>query len=110
MKHHHECSDHGHQHCSCCGGSHSHEECCHEHHECHDQDFARKLIDMADQAWMEVLKEEIREEIRSTQGEHLKELAKQVSHSNAERWKYKMALEKANKDFKAKLCQFFNKE
>jgi hypothetical protein len=110
MTHHHECSEHGHHHCSCCGGSHSHEEC-HEHsncHDSHDHDFAHKLTELADQAWMEVLQEEIKAEIRSSHGKHLKDLAKQVSESNSERWKYKMALEKVNKDFKEKLCQFFN--
>jgi hypothetical protein len=113
MKNNHECPEcgHHHHHCGSCGAPVSHEECCHEHSECHDshdQDFAHKLIELADQAWMEVLQEEIRTEIRSTHGKHLKELAKQASDTNSERWKHKMALEKVNKDFKDKLCQLFS--
>jgi hypothetical protein len=112
MKH-HECHTHGdHQ---CCCSSHSHSgNCCHEHHshdcqEGHDhQDFAHRLIELADHAWMEVLQEKIKEQIIQTHGKHLDELAKLVADSNHERWNYKMAVDKSCKSFKERLKDFFN--
>jgi hypothetical protein len=109
MKHQH-CDSHGEDHChehadhSCCShhSHHSHQDCCHEH-----QDFAHHLTEMADEAWMEVLKEKIKANIVKTHGSHLDELAAIVAQSNGERWKSKMTLEKTNKDFKEKVAAFF---
>lgn len=113
MKHHdHEDHHCGCNSCGCCDASH---EACHHHHhhsKCHSStdyhDFAHKLIEMADQAWMEVLQEKIREQVRAMNGKHLDELAKQVAEANNERWKLKMAVEKGCHGFKEKISQFFS--
>jgi hypothetical protein len=102
-------SDH-HHHGECC----SHDKNCHEnhHHECchhHEhEDFAKQLLEMADEAWMEVLKEKIKEEIRSTSGSHLEGLAKIVSEANSLRWKNKLSSQKECSQFKEKIHEFFN--
>lgn len=105
------CSVEGHHHHHhCCGCNHSHAECSHEHGSCHNHehaDFAHQLIEIADQAWMEVLKDEIRAEIRANHGKHLKKLAKLASDANSQRWKNKMAIDNGIKDFKAQLAVFF---
>lgn len=104
----HECSACHHEHCSCCAHHHQHEcSCCCHHHE--HEDFAKELIEMADEAWMEVLKEKIIEEIMSSHSKHLEKLAKLVADANSERWKDKLALQKNSNEFKEKIAQFFNK-
>ncbi len=64
---------------------------------------------MADEAWMEVLKEKIKEEIIASHSKHLDKLAKLVADANSERWKEKLALQKNSNDFKEKISEFFNK-
>ena len=105
----HECQD------SCCEShhhhhhhGHCHEEngcCCHdecdEHH--HHGKFSRELLELADEAWMEVLKEEIVNEIRKTSGDHIKKMAKLVNETNHERWKELMAERKGLAEFEDKL-------
>lgn len=113
--HHHPCPvhscpvhGHAHQHCTCGGGctcSHGHE-CSHDHDQ---QDFAIQLIEMADQAWMEVLKDKIKEHVQAASTKNLDELAKLVADANHERWKTKMAKEKGRKEFREKVTAFFNK-
>lgn len=98
------CSSHGHDgHCSCC----CHKEC-HEHHATDEhKDFAHQLIDLADQAWMEVLKDKVKAQIVSSSGPHLDQLAKLVSEANKSRWESKMALEKNAEEYRDKLADFF---
>ncbi len=113
MKHNHEhCHDEQHCQCKCgnCSCCRAKREGCHHEHgqEGHDHnDFSHQLIELADHAWMELLQEKIKDNIRSTQGTHLEELAKFVSESNAERWKHKLAMKKACCDFKERMNQFF---
>ncbi|MCE5316254.1 MAG: hypothetical protein LLG04_02685 [Parachlamydia sp.] len=113
MTHHHHhnghcdiCCAHGEHHASCheCACGHHHHP--HEHHE----DFAHELLEMADQAWMEVLKEKIKEQIKSTNGPHLDQLAKLVAESNHVRWQHKMGVLKDVQSYKEKLSAFFHKE
>ena len=89
---------------SCC---HSHEK---QHKECdegnHDG-FAKFLLEVADEAWTEVLKDQIKEHILSTQKDRMKELAKIVSEGNSQRWKNKMEKKSGCAEFKEKLCNFF---
>ena len=96
-------------------------DCCHSNHEpchvCHEkegvceeeghEDFASCLLEAADCAWMEVLKEKIKEQIIATQGDRMKELAKILAEENGQRWKCKMEAKKACLGFKEKLCRFF---
>jgi len=103
----HCCSHHGsmdHSHDDSCHAHHHH--CCSEHE--HD-DFYAQLIEMADEAWMEVLKCKIKEEIKNKTGTHLDELAKIVSDANHYRWKHKMEARKGGGDFKEKVRNFFDR-
>lgn len=112
----HHCSTQGHdhhhhhQHGSCCGAESCC--CCGGQDECHDHlgDFASDLLELADEAWMCLLKDKIKEQILATNGKHLDELAKLVAGSNNERWKLKMAKKNTMQGFRAKMESFFSKE
>jgi hypothetical protein len=98
----HEMHSHGHAHghasCSCC----CHQQCqC----DCHKQQhkYADELLRLADEAWMEVVKEKIKEEIRQNSGEHLKQLAQLVAASNQKRWSEKLSEKKNHDDFEGQL-------
>lgn len=97
--------DHHHEHDSCCSSDHHEHSCCHEHH--HQDDFAHQLLELADEAWMEVLKEKIKDNIRQHNGPHLDALAKLVSETNNNRWKGKLGLQNTVEDFKEKLNNTF---
>ncbi len=98
-------SERSNQNCCCC---------CHEQGEdsCHSDDLYDEktewLIEAADLAWMEVLKDKIKEHILATQNEHMTQLAKIISEGNHERWKLKMENKKAADDFKEKICNFYH--
>lgn len=106
-KHHHhhhgECCEHEEE-ASCC---HSHT--CHEEHEegCH---FAEQLLEVADQAWMEVVKEKMKKQIESTSGKKLDDLAKIVTEANHARWKGLMAGKHCEENYKEKLRAFFSED
>lgn len=114
--HHHHCHEHGHNECSCCGHS-EHEHCpscgeCieHHHHEHKHQDFSKELLELADQAWMDVLKEKIKARVESLSGKNLDELASIVAEANHERWKHKMETQKGCSTFREKVTAFFNRK
>lgn len=73
------------------------------HCSCHQGKYTDELLHLADEAWMEVLKEKIKEEIRTNNGEHLTQLAKLVSTANNARWKDKLQGKKDYEDFEAQL-------
>lgn len=112
--HHH----HHHQSSSCCCGNSSCScNCCAEE-SCEGEDNEEckgtKLLELADEAWMEVLKDKIKEHIRATDTK-LDELAKIVAEANHKRWKHKMKQEKCNEeydqccdDYHDQLCQLFS--
>jgi hypothetical protein len=101
-------------------GEHCHDEkcCCpcHQQHEhCHDEedgheDLEHFLLEVADAAWMEVLKDKIKEHILSTQKDRMSELAKIVSEGNSHRWKNKMEKKQGCKELQEKLCNFFGQQ
>lgn len=109
---------HEHSH-SCCSGDHECGNSCHHHSGCdccchsschtHHQDFAAELLALADEAWMEVLKEKIKDHIRESSGKKLDELAKLVSESNGCRWKSKMCLQNGQQKFREDIEHFFKK-
>ena len=103
--HHGPCHHHGSSaECPCCQGT------CGHHHHAHDHDdFSRQLIQMADEAWMEVLKEKIKEQIQALSGPNLDGLAKLVAQANHERWKHKMEKRKVVEEYREKLASYFNK-
>lgn len=118
-KHHHECHEdesccgHSHEHShghhdGCCSHDHCHDQtCCHDH-ENHNEDFSHFLIQLADEAWMEVLKEKIKENIRAGKNGPIDELAKTVAEANGERWRHKLSLQKNQRDFKNKINTLFS--
>lgn len=73
--------------------------------ECHARKgkYADELLALADQAWMEVLKEKIKKEIESHSGEHLNQTAKLVAEANHTRWKEKLQARKDSQDFEDRL-------
>lgn len=74
------------------------------HCSCHQQGkYADQLLHLADEAWMEILKEKIKEEIRLNAGEQMTQLAKLVSAANHARWKDKMQGKKDYEDFECQL-------
>lgn len=111
MSHH----KHDHHHHECCEGeSCSTEEqkqehicCSHNHHEDHGCDMALHLLDIADEAWMEVLKEKIKDHIRANDHK-IDELAKIVSEINKERWHHKIAKHQICEDYEKRLHTLFS--
>lgn len=103
--HHHSCSDQeDHNSCCCC---HGHNECHENHHGSEQGDFAHQLLEMADEAWMEVLKDKIKHQIETSSGKHLDQLAKLVADSNHIRWKHKMQGYKVCDEYKESILKFF---
>lgn len=101
-----ETNIHGRQ-CSCgcgcgCGTKHYH----HDHEEgCH---CAEKFLEIADEAWREVLKEKIKDKIISYKGEHMDKLAEMIAKANGEKWKHKISAKIKCNEFKDNLKGFFS--
>jgi hypothetical protein len=89
--------------CKCRSG----EKCCRDKQKCCDS--SHSFFEVADCAWREVLKEMIKDHIRSHDGDRMTELAKIIAESNGQRWKNKMNSKRHCKDLKEKLCGFFEK-
>ncbi len=51
-------------------------------------DMPEKLLCLADEAWKEVLKDKIKQEIEKSAGPKLSELAKLVAETNHKRWSH----------------------
>lgn len=87
--------------CGCCG---------HKEGSCGaknaDGSWGEKFLALADQAWMEVLKEKIKENIKAN-GKHMDELARLISETNHDRWKKKMDAKNCCSCFEDKLKGFF---
>lgn len=105
----HQCNDqsccHGHEksHGGCQCGCHNCTCCSHPgaSSECHK--LSEMLLHLADEAWMEVLKDKIKEDILAKSGDHLTQLARTTSEYNHKRWKDKMEAKKGCEDFDAQL-------
>lgn len=101
-------------HKNCC---HSHQEnCCHHddsccnagHHHHHDHEhFADRLLALADEAWMELLKDKIKAEILAIHGDQLDKVAKVVSGANSGRWQHKLAADKNAGNYRQQLGALF---
>ena len=101
----HGCCSHEHSQCgsngACCGCKNCHCSC---HSSCHGQGkYADELLHLADDAWMDILKDKIKEEIRLNSGEQLTNLAKLIATANHARWKDKMQSKKDHEDFETQL-------
>lgn len=66
------------------------------------------FLEIADMAWEEVLKDQIKEYILSTQKKRMQELAKIVAEGNNQRWRSKMAKKHSCHEFSEKLHHFFS--
>jgi hypothetical protein len=116
------CHGHGHHnHDSCCSHHHHHDESCslgegscdvkghscsseHEH-----ENFAEELLQLADEAWMDVLRCKVKDKIKENSGDHLDQLAAIIAEGNHNRWKIKMSAKQNINDFKSKMRDFFNR-
>lgn len=70
----------------------------------------RFFLELGDCAWMEVLKEKIKEYITQQDGECLTELARIIAEGNKKRWENKMCREHGCDEFEEQLCSFFSKK
>lgn len=77
---------------------------CHESERC---DMPEKFLDLADEAWMEVLKEKIKAQIESTCGNEMEQLAKVVTETNKERWNQKFAKRRLQHQYHERLKEIF---
>lgn len=80
---------------------------------CHSQskksgcDYAEKFLELADQAWMEVLKEKMKDQIRNS-AKNMDELARLVTEANHQRWQKKMENKECAGGYEEKLKNFFH--
>lgn len=107
-----QCNTHGHQHegsCSCgcgcgCGcGSHHH-----HHNDSEGCKCTEKFLEIADEAWREILKDKIKSKILSHKGDHMDKLAEMIAKANGERWKNKISAKTKSNEFKEGLKEFFS--
>jgi hypothetical protein len=82
--------------CSCA----RHESSCHEESECCD--YAAHFLALADDAWMEVLKDKIKAYIL-TNDKKIDGLAKIIAEANKEKWHNKKQQHQADIDFEKQL-------
>ena len=95
------------QHCKCgehcqCGDKPRQEQ--HEEH-CHCEE---KFMKVADEAWMELLKEKIKAEIEKKQGDSLEKLAEIITKANSEKWRHKITIKSKCEEYKNNLKDFFS--
>lgn len=89
--------------CSCgCGHGEHHHGC---EGKCH---CAEKFLEIADEAWKEVLKEKIKAKIIAKKGEHMEKLAEIIAMANGEKWKHKISAKTKCNEFKDSLKEFFS--
>lgn len=101
------CSCHSQQNRCCCPCHAKHDECSHDKdHE--EAGKAHYFLDVADEAWEEVLKDKIKEYILKTQNERMTKLAKIIAEGNSHRWRSKMDKKRGCLEFQEELCQFFS--
>ena len=100
-----QCGQHNEGACSCgCGcGEHAH-----HHHNEEGCNCAEKLLEIADEAWAEVLKDKIKAKIIDHKGEHMEKLAEMIAKANGEKWKHKIASKMKCGKFKDDLKEFFS--
>jgi len=91
--------------CGCGCGSH------HHHHGHHDEEggchCAEKFLEIADEAWRELLKEKIKSKIIAKKGEHMEKLAEMIAMANGEKWKHQISAKMKCHEFKENLKEFF---
>ena len=114
-KHHHGCGSGGccstssccQSSCGCCSSS-GKGSCCSQESECCD--MAEELLKLADCAWMELLKEKIKERILSQDQQTLDQLAQIVCEANKEKWKAKTCEESCCIDYEKRIQDVFKQK
>lgn len=91
---------------SCCCPCHAKHDQCDE--ECSSESKTNYFLEIADEAWEEVLKDKIKDHILKTQNERMNKLAKIVAEGNNQRWKNKMEKRHGYMEFQEELCEFFS--
>ncbi len=76
--------------------------------QCHEEqnqecNLHEKLLCLADEAWKEVLKDKIKQEIEKSQGAKLNSLAKLVAETNGRKWAYMIQGKKACEEYKTQV-------
>jgi hypothetical protein len=84
----------------CCGKSH--QQNAEKHSDC-----PKHFLELADKAWMELLKDKIKIEIENKKGAELEKLAEIIAKANGKKWKHKIAAEMECEDYKNTLKDFF---
>ncbi len=110
--------------CHSHGASSSHEKCgcrCHDHHgscgchcssccsQHHDVAHSVDFLQLADEAWYELLKERIKEYIEQSDPK-IDELAQLISEANHNRWKEKLAIYQTKEDFEKRFKELFHRQ
>ena len=90
-----------------CGDSSGESECC-ETKADNCCNFAEHLLEIADEAWCELLKEKIKKEIQASCGEKLDQLAKLVAQANGQKWAHKMKGKALCEEYKNNLKKMFS--
>ncbi|WP_128130961.1 hypothetical protein [Legionella sainthelensi] len=87
-----------------------HEECHDDHCDHHTHEIkANYFLELADEAWEEVLKEKIKEYILDTQNNQMIKLAKIVAEGNNQRWQNRVERKQDYNDFMDEIRKFFSK-
>jgi hypothetical protein len=90
--------------CKSCG---CHQSSCSCKSCCQSEDKSKRLLALADTAWMELLKDKIKEHILATD-KKIDEIAKIVAQTNHERWSHKMAKKQLVENYEESLNQLFD--
>jgi predicted metal-dependent hydrolase len=88
---------------SCCPCHTKQTDCSHS-----EEEKASYFLEVADEAWQEVLKDKIKEHILKTQNDRMDKLAKIVAEANNRRWKNKMEKKQGCMEFQESLCELFS--
>lgn len=101
--HHGSCSHKNHSHSVSCGSCCHDFECecdCHHHH---PHKYSDELLALADEAWMELIKDMIKEEIIKHSGKNISQIAQLVAKANHARWTAKIDEKKNHHVFEDEL-------
>lgn len=66
------------------------------------------FLELADEAWQEVLKDKIKDHILKTQNDRMTKLAKIIAEGNNQRWRNRMEKKQGCMEFQEELCEFFS--
>lgn len=67
--------------------------------------MSHDFLHLADKAWMELLMERIKEEIRVADGQNIDELAKAICAYNRSRWHAKLTEKTSSEEYEEKIKQ-----